>query len=132
MKHLCARFRGIARPAQAVACFALIICSAPLARADGGVTLREGWAVQSSAKVSASAEAISSPGFDASAWYKASVPNTVFAVLVENGAYKNPYFGMNLRSVPGVSYKIGSEFANQEMPKIAPTMCPGGIATSSK
>jgi exo-1,4-beta-D-glucosaminidase len=44
----------------------------------------------------------------------------VFAVLVENGVYKDPFFGMNLRSVPGVSYAVGSEFANQEMPENSP------------
>ena len=79
--------------------------AAPLSRANGDITLREGWAVQSSAKVSATAEAISTGGFDVSSWYKTSAPNTVFAVLVENGVYKDPYFGMNLRSVPGVSYR---------------------------
>jgi exo-1,4-beta-D-glucosaminidase len=99
------------------------IAPAP-ARADGDLTLREGWAVQSSAKVSASAEVISAAGFEASSWYKTSAPNTVFAVLVENGVYKDPYFGMNLRSVPGVSYAIGSEFANQEMPADSPFNVP--------
>jgi len=98
--------------------------AAPASRADGGITLREGWRVQSSAKVSSTAEAISAAGFDASSWYKSSAPNTVFAVLVENGVYKNPYFGMNLRSVPGVSYPIGSEFANQEMPADSPYAVP--------
>jgi exo-1,4-beta-D-glucosaminidase len=97
---------------------------APLAHADNDITLRDGWAVQSSAKVNAGGEAISVPGFDASSWYKTSAPNTVFAVLVENGVYKDPYFGMNLRSVPGVSYKIGSEFANQEMPSDSPFAVP--------
>ena len=104
--------------------FALATMVASVARADGDVTLREGWAVQSSAKVNATAETISTAGFDASSWYKASAPNTVFAVLVENGVYKDPYFGMNLRSVPGVSYAIGSEFANQEMPADSPYAVP--------
>ena len=124
MKLLCAGFRMISLPAAVACFFAWAFCFAPLSRADGDITLRDGWTVQSSAKVSASAEAVSSPGFDVSSWYKASVPNTVFAVLVENGVYKNPYFGMNLRSVPGVSYKIGSEFANQEMPEDSPYAVP--------
>src|SRR5271167_1641961 len=98
--------------------------AAPLSSADGDITLREGWAVQSSAKVSASAEAISSAGFDASSWYKTSAPNTVFAVLVENGVYKDPFFGMNLRSVPGVDYPIGRQFANIEMPATSPYSVP--------
>jgi len=98
--------------------------AAPPSRADGDVALREGWAVQSSAKVSAAGEIISVPGFDASSWYKTAAPNTVFAVLVENGVYKDPFFGMNLRSAPGVSYAIGSEFANQEMPADSPFAVP--------
>ncbi|MHB8503649.1 MAG: hypothetical protein ACYDHE_22225, partial [Candidatus Acidiferrales bacterium] len=119
--------RGTARAARqvrnllaamsfAAALLATSTIAAPASRADGEFTLREGWQVQSSAKVSAGGETVSTTGFDASSWYKTSAPNTVFAVLVENGVYKNPYFGMNLRSVPGVSYPIGSEFANQEMP----------------
>jgi exo-1,4-beta-D-glucosaminidase len=106
------------------ALLAAAMLAAPLSRADGEITLRRGWALQSSAKVSASGDAVSSVGFDASAWYKASVPNTVFAVLVENGVYKNPYFGMNLRSIPGVSYPIGSQFANQEMSQDSPYAVP--------
>jgi len=108
----------------ATAVLAAATLAAPSSRADGDITLREGWRVQSSAKVSSGAEAISTAGFDASTWYKTSAPNTVFAVLVENGVYKNPYFGMNLRSVPGVSYAIGSEFANQEMPADSPYAVP--------
>ncbi len=96
----------------------------PISRADGDITLREGWTVQSSAKLNAGGETISTAAFDASSWYKTSAPNTVFAVLVENGVYKDPYFGMNLRSVPGVSYAIGSEFANQEMPENSPFAVP--------
>jgi len=120
-----ARSRGFLSAATLVTfLLAAAAVTAPASRADGDITLREGWRVQSSAKLSASAEAISTASFDASTWYKTSVPNTVFAVLVENGVYKNPYFGMNLRSVPGVSYPIGSEFANQEMPADSPYAVP--------
>ncbi|HXE32542.1 MAG TPA: glycoside hydrolase family 2 protein [Verrucomicrobiae bacterium] len=107
-----------------VALLAAVTIVAPASRADGDITLREGWAVQSSAKVNAGGEAVSAAGFDASGWYKTSAPNTVFAVLVENGVYKDPFFGLNLRSVPGVSYAIGSEFANQEMPENSPYAVP--------
>src|SRR5580693_4127908 len=107
-----------------VALLAAAAIAAPASRADGDITLRERWAVQSSAKVSAGGEAVSAAGFDASSWYKTFAPNTVFAVLVENGVYKDPFFGMNLRSVPGVSYAIGSEFANQEMPENSPFAVP--------
>jgi len=123
------RFAGRSRSFFSATCLAAAVLAAatvaaPASRADGDITLREGWRVQSSAKVTSGAEAISMSGFDASSWYKTSAPNTVFAVLVENGVYKNPYFGMNLRSVPGVSYVIGSEFANQEMPADSPYAVP--------
>jgi exo-1,4-beta-D-glucosaminidase len=112
--------------AQSFVVMLLVVATiaAPTSRADGDIVLREGWAVQSSAKVSAGGEAVSTAGFDSSSWYKSSAPNTVFAVLVENGVYKDPFFGMNLRSVPGVSYAIGSEFANQEMSADSPFAVP--------
>ena len=94
------------------------------ARAGGEITLRDGWAVQSSTKVQAGGEQISQIGFSTNGWYKTSVPQTVFAALVENGVYKDPYFGMNLRSMPGVEYKIGSQFSNQEMPENSPYAVP--------
>ncbi len=103
---------------------AAVFFFASSARANDEVTLHDGWAVQSSATVTAVPEQVSQVGFDANGWYRTSAPKTVFAVLVENGVYKNPYFGMNLRSVPGVEYKIGSGFANQEMPEHSPYAVP--------
>jgi exo-1,4-beta-D-glucosaminidase len=88
------------------------------------ITLRDSWALQSSAKVKATGAQISQPGFSTDGWYKTSVPKTVFAALVENAVYKDPYFGMNLRSIPGVEYKIGSQFSNQEMPQNGPYAVP--------
>ena len=64
--------------------------------------LKHGWSVQSSAKVKEGGEAISKVGFNAQTWYPATVPNTVLAVLTENRVYTDdPYFGMNLRKIPG-------------------------------
>ena len=86
--------------------------------------LREDWKVQSSAQVSASGDKVSGPDFSTNGWYTTSAPKTVFAVLVENGVYKNPYYGMNLRTFPGVEYKIGGQFANIEMPDNSPFSVP--------
>src|SRR5215467_8925798 len=86
--------------------------------------LRDGWRVQSSAKVPESGEKISLPGYATPGWYPTSVPETVFAVLAENGVYKDSYFGMNLRTFPGVDYSIGTQFANQEMPADSPYAVP--------
>jgi len=107
-------------------CACLILCFAlcPVLLADAGTVLREGWKVQSSAKITGSPEQISATGFSTEGWYSTSAPKTVFAVLVENGVYKDPYFGMNLRSVPGVSYKVGGQFANDEVPDDSPYAVP--------
>jgi exo-1,4-beta-D-glucosaminidase len=102
---------------------AFVFAAAPL-DAQESTALREGWKVQSSSVATAPAEEISRLGFATTGWYKTAAPKTVFAVLVENGVYKDPYFGMNLRSVPGVEYKIGAQFANEEMPADSPYAVP--------
>src|SRR5688572_22365997 len=68
------------------------------------------WHLQSSAQVAARGDAISRVGFATDGWHKARVPSTVVGALVEGGAVPDPYFGMNLRKLPGMSYKIGERF----------------------
>jgi len=63
--------------------------------------LSKGWKIQSSEKVSAEPASVSRTGFDAGSWYPAEVPTTVLAALVENGVYENPYYGLNMKSIPG-------------------------------
>lgn len=65
------------------------------------IPLREGWALQSAAKVSAAGDAIAVEGFDTTGWYPTTVPRTVLAALVDNGVYPDPYYGLNLKSIPG-------------------------------
>jgi exo-1,4-beta-D-glucosaminidase len=101
---------------------AAILLGTPRLRAQ--TVLREGWMVQSSAKVAAAGDRISQPGFATQGWYTTSAPKTVFAVLVENGVYKDSYYGTNLRDFPGVEYKIGGQFANEEMPSNSPYAVP--------
>ncbi len=108
---------GLLRPAAIAAAFAFL--SAP-ARGNEEMALRKGWAIQSSEKVAARPEQVSRAGFDAAGWHKTSVPKTVFATLIENGVYPDPYVGENLRSLPGVNYAIGSQFANQEISADSP------------
>src|SRR5208283_4417286 len=66
---------------------------------------------------------ISTAGLPADAWHKASVPTTVVAALVADGTYPDPYFGMNLKSFPGMDYSSKSFFANQTMPAGSPIRC---------
>jgi exo-1,4-beta-D-glucosaminidase len=84
------------------------------------IPLAQGWRLQSSADVKDGGAALSRPGVDVSRWHPATVPSTVFAALVAEGRYPDPYFGINLRSVPGVSYPVGGQFANMEMPADSP------------
>jgi exo-1,4-beta-D-glucosaminidase len=84
------------------------------------VELSQGWNLQSSAKVAAAGPAISSPGFATEGWYAATVPTTVVAALVAAGVYPDPYFGTNLRAIPGETYPIGGQFSNLPMPDDSP------------
>jgi len=82
--------------------------------------LRAGWALQSSTKVTAPGETISSTSFKPSNWIEAEVPTTVVGAQVKSGLLPDPFFGMNLRQYPGVSYPIGSNFSNVAMPPDSP------------
>lgn len=84
------------------------------------IELSSGWKIQSSSKIEENGTVISQAGFTDSEWYNTSVPRTVFAALVDNGLFKDPYYGMNLREVPGVEYRIGGQYANMEMPENSP------------
>jgi exo-1,4-beta-D-glucosaminidase len=81
--------------------------------------LRDGWQIQSSARVRAGGDSLSLPGYAADGWYHASVPTTVMAALVANHVYENPYFGTTLRDVPGAA-PVGKNFANVPMPEGSP------------
>jgi exo-1,4-beta-D-glucosaminidase len=82
--------------------------------------LKTGWRLQSSAKVPETGAAVSTPGYRPEGWHRAPVPGTVLAALVENKVYPDPYFGSNLRSIPGAGYPIGQNFSNLPMPVDSP------------
>jgi len=84
------------------------------------LSLESGWQLQSSAKIPDDGAAISRPGYAGSGWYRIARPETVLAGLVENGVYPDPTIGKNLRQIPGTTYRIGTMFANAEMPEDSP------------
>jgi exo-1,4-beta-D-glucosaminidase len=84
------------------------------------LALKKDWMLQSSAKAAAQGDAISRAGYDASAWHRITVPNTVVGALVANGTYTDPYTGMNLRKIPGTTYPIGERFTLLPMPDDSP------------
>jgi len=82
--------------------------------------LREGWSLQSSSKVEAKGEVISTQQFAATGWQDVTVPTTVVAALVKSHALPEPFFGMNLRQFAGVTYPIGGNFSNIAMQTDSP------------
>jgi exo-1,4-beta-D-glucosaminidase len=87
---------------------------------EAKLTLREGWSLQTSAKVDAKGEVISTPEFVPSGWHEATVPTTVVAALVKDKTLPDPDFGMNLRGLAGVTYPIGANFSNTAMAPDSP------------
>ncbi len=76
------------------------------------LALRDHWGLQSSAKVEAKGEVISTAAFVPQAWHDVTVPSTVVAALVHDKSLPDPFFAMNLRQFPGVTYPIGGNFSN--------------------
>ncbi len=102
-----------------------LLTSPALAAADASEMTRrhmlsDGWTIQSSAHVTAAGEQLSTPGYETRGWVPATVPATVLAALVAQRVYPDPYFGMNLRRIPGASYPIGRNFAKLPMPPESP------------
>src|SRR3984957_17498843 len=82
--------------------------------------LREGWSLQSSSKVEAKGEVISTLQFAAPARADVTVPTPVVAALVKSHALPDPSFGTNLRQFAGVTYPIGGNFSNLPMQTDSP------------
>src|SRR6202142_3560664 len=132
--HLSANFTSLrhliwfARPARLLR-FALgsLLCLFSFAgvasaqdSSGGLLELKTGWSLQSSAKVVGDGATFSKPGFASEGWYTTSVPTTVVGALVDFRAYPDPYFSDNLRHYPGMSYKVGENFSNEDMAKDSP------------
>jgi exo-1,4-beta-D-glucosaminidase len=102
----------------------LVLAGAVSAQTTGSarntLLLDQGWTLQSAANVTGGGEVLSKPGFRADKWYPATVPSTIVGVLVANKVYPDPFYGMNLRSIPGTTYKIGTNFSNSAMPEDSP------------
>ena len=111
-----------------VGCFAVFALASMFtlsARADDSpvTALHEGWSVQSGCKFQAEGEKISTVAYHPEGWYVTSVPATVLAVQVAAGTYKDPYFGTNLRDIPGTTYPMGNNFSRLPMPEDSPYRC---------
>ena len=84
------------------------------------LTLANGWYIQPSSEVQQTGSILSTPQFEPRHWYRATVPSTVMSALVADHVFADPYFGMNLRSIPGTNYPIGANFSHFPMPPGSP------------
>jgi len=104
-----------------------LVCAARTGSDDAAsvrkLLLAQNWALESSCKIQARGPQISTPGFKVTGWHHARVPSTVLAALVADRTYPDPYFGMNLRSIPGSTYPVATNFAHQPMPDDSPFKC---------
>ncbi|HTB79434.1 MAG TPA: glycoside hydrolase family 2 TIM barrel-domain containing protein [Opitutaceae bacterium] len=78
---------------------AAIFLIASLAARATDFKLAEGWALQSSAKIAAKGDVISTVSFKPDGWYSVTVPATVIAGLLQNHVYPDVFFGENLKLI---------------------------------
>ena len=62
--------------------------------------------------------------------HQVTVPSTVVGALVTDGTFPDPFFGMNLRSLPGMSYAIGKNFVHLPMDSASPFARPWWYRTT--
>src|SRR6185312_669191 len=116
---------SVSKPMNRYVCSCLLLSAmaVPLVHAGTVTPLHDGWTLQSACKINAAGDAISSPGFSTSGWISTKVPSTVVAAQAAAGILPDPYFGDNLRKIPGTSYPIGKNFQNLPMPADSPYHC---------
>ncbi len=121
----CAVLRRFGRSVGAVLLSATLIPA--LQAADtaplGETPLHTGWRLHSACDLKATGDTVSLPGVATQGWISATVPSTVLAAQVAAGVVPDPYYGDNLRKLPGASYPIGSNFENLPMPADSPYRC---------
>ncbi len=96
----------------------------PEARMD----LEKNWLLQSSCKLpEKSGDVISTLNFTPENWVPATIPSTVVAAQLAAGEFSNivkdPFYGTNLRLIPGTTYPVGAIFANLPMSNDSPYKC---------
>jgi len=94
-----------------------------MAAAADAVPLLTGWKLQSGCVVKSTGERISSPDYRPAGWIDAIVPGTVLGSQVAAGMFPDPFFGMNLRKIPGTDYPPGKIFGYLPMSETSPYRC---------
>ncbi len=108
----------------------LLLWVAGVAPAQERQMLHAGWLLQSSATVGVDGATISTGAYRPTGWYRATVPSTVVGSLVEDSVYRDPFFGMNFRELPGMTYPIGETFSHTPMAPESPYAVPWWYRTT--
>src|SRR5579883_2068184 len=109
--------------------FAMSCANASIRGGASNFPLQHNWSMESACVAGQSGAQISIVGFQDKNWHHAEVPTTVVAALVADQTYPDPYYGQNMRSLPGMNYGaaptmgLDSFFANQDMPDGSPFRC---------
>ncbi len=98
----------VVRSSCLVLCLMLILSCAHTIPPPAPQTLAldRGWTIQSSAIATAGGREISTPKFDTAGWIPTTVPSTVLAALVRNGAVEDPFAGRNLEKIPAERFAV--------------------------
>uniref|UniRef100_A0AAU2K485 Exo-beta-D-glucosaminidase n=1 Tax=Streptomyces sp. NBC_00049 TaxID=2903617 RepID=A0AAU2K485_9ACTN len=92
---------GVARTAAPRAPQVTAVGSAP-----GSVTALTGYAIQSTAKVTDAAAAVSDPGYATTGWYPAGPRSTVLAALLAAGLYPDPFYSTRQQLIPAADFTV--------------------------
>ncbi|ANP52808.1 exo-1,4-beta-D-glucosaminidase [Streptomyces griseochromogenes] len=74
--------------------------------AAGSATPLDGYTIQSTAKVTDSPAAVSSPGYPATGWYPAGSRSTVLAALLAAGRYADPFHSTDQQKIPKADFEV--------------------------
>ena len=88
------------------------------------IPVEKNWHIQSGCKLSDGGEAISRSGFSAQGWLTTTVPHTVLGAQVDAKLFPDPFYGKNLRAIPGMTYPEGKIFTELPMDDDSPYKCP--------
>src|SRR5579872_1268083 len=102
---------------------ASLMTSSRLQAQSSRIPLEKNWRIESSCKLKDGGAAISRVGYNAQSWLSTTVPHTVLGAQVDAKLFPDPFFGMNLRAIPGTTYPIGKIFTNLPMPDDSPYKC---------
>src|SRR6266511_3857299 len=91
-----------AAPPRPAAATATVTASA----APGETTAIPGFLIQSSASTSDTGGTISQPGYATSGWFPVAARSTVFAGLLQNNRYPDPFFSTNMRNVSTTDFSV--------------------------